>query len=74
VKKLVSYHISRLSDKNVAVRLNAVEELRKLDDPDALQPLQELFQNDADVDVRRAAQEAGRTIFMSQKAREGGGT
>ncbi len=65
-KKLVAYHISRLSDKDRDVRLKAIEELRLLGDMDALEALKDLYDNDDDTEVRKAAQEAGRDIYKQQ--------
>jgi len=67
VKKLVAYHIARLQDKNREVRLKAIAELVLLADADALEALQSVFENDADMEVRKAAQEAGRSIFLKRK-------
>lgn len=64
MKKLVEYHISRLKDKSAEVRLKAIQELELLSDIDSLEALQEIFKNDPNEDVRRAAQQAGRTIFI----------
>jgi HEAT repeat protein len=64
VKKLVEYHISRLKDKNASIRLEAIQELELLQDIDSLEALQNIFNNDPDEDVRRAAQQAGRKIFI----------
>jgi HEAT repeat protein len=66
-KQLVNYHINRLKDKNPQVRMNSIEELKHLNDADALQPLEDLYKNDPDADVRKAAQEAGRTIFLANR-------
>ena len=66
-KQLVNYHINRLKNKSRDVRLSAVAELRELGDVDALEPLQEVYKNDADPDVRKAAQEAGRVIFLNNR-------
>lgn len=68
IKQIVNYHIKRLQDKNPEVRLNAIEELRKLGDIEAMEPLQTVFNNDDDLEVRRAAQEAGRVIWQAHKA------
>ena len=62
-KKLIAYHLGRLQDRSAAVRLKAIQELALIGDPEALEALQTVYQTDADVDVRRAAQEAGRTLF-----------
>ncbi|MCC6805401.1 MAG: HEAT repeat domain-containing protein [Anaerolineae bacterium] len=66
-KKLVAYHIARLKDRNVDVRLSSIRELAELNDPDALDSLQETFRTDPDMDVRKAAQEAGRAIYVRQR-------
>jgi HEAT repeat protein len=67
LKRLVVYHIGRLQDKNPQVRLKAISELALLGDAEALDALQNVFKNDPDVEVRRAAQEAGRSIFLKQQ-------
>lgn len=67
-KKLLAYHMGRLKDKNPEVRLKSIQELEQLGDPEALNVLREVFENDADVEVRKAAQEAGRVIFTRQRA------
>lgn len=66
-KKLVAYHIARLKDRNVEVRLNSIRELADLGDSEALNALRETFRTDPDVDVRKAAQAAGRVIFLKQQ-------
>ena len=70
VKRVVEYHINRLKDKSPEVRLKAIQELELLGDPDALDPLRFVYDNDENVDVRKAAQDAGRSIFL--KSREAG--
>ena len=70
VKRMVAYHINRLHDKNPVVRLKAISELALLGDPDALEALQSVFQNDSDSEVRKAAQEAGRAIFLKNKQQQ----
>ncbi len=66
-KQLMNYHIKRLKNKSRDVRLAAVAELQALGDVDALEPLQEVYKNDVDAEVRKAAQDAGRTIFLSNR-------
>ncbi len=66
-KKLVTYHISRLKDKSPEVRLKSIQELAELGDPEALEPLQEAFRTDPDLEVRKAAQEAGRVIYNKRR-------
>lgn len=68
VKKMVAYHISRLQDKSADVRMKAIKELELIGDPDALDPLRSLYSSDPDVEVRKAAQEAGRTIFLRNQS------
>ena len=66
--KIVAYHIARLKDRSAEVRLKSIHELAELGDPAALDALQETFRADSDLEVRKAAQEAGRAIFLkSQK-------
>lgn len=67
-KKLVAYHVGRLKDKNVEVRLKSIRELVELGDPEALDALQELYRTENDPDVRKAAQEAGRALFLKRKS------
>jgi HEAT repeat protein len=69
-KKLVEYHIGRLRDKNPDVRLKAIGELALLADADALEALESVFKNDTNSDVRKAAQEAGRAVFLKLKDQE----
>jgi HEAT repeat protein len=66
-KQLLNYHINRLRNKSRDVRLMAVEELKHLGDLAALEPLQDVFQHDDDPEVRKAAQEAGRVIFLNNR-------
>ena len=66
-KRIVAYHLSRLQDKSPAVRLKAIRELGLLGDPDTLDILQEIFKSDPDAEVRKAAQDAGRAIFVKQR-------
>jgi HEAT repeat protein len=68
VKRVVEYHISRLKDKNPDVRIKAIKELELLADPAALEPLRDLYDNDDNIDVRKAAQAAGRTIFLKTRS------
>jgi HEAT repeat protein len=65
--RLVEYHIMRLQDKSMEVRLKSITELRLLGDPAALEPLEQLYRNDPEPDVRQAAQEAGREIFVKNR-------
>lgn len=69
-KRLVTYHISRLQDKSPQVRLKAINELKLLADPDSLDVLRSVFETDTDLEVRQAAQEAGRVIFLKKKQEE----
>lgn len=69
-KRLVEYHIGRLQDKNPDVRLKSINELELLGDPDSLDALQQVFKNDSEPEVRKAAQEAGRAIFLKRRAQK----
>jgi len=64
--------MNRLKDKQVAVRLKSIEELVLLEAFEALDILRELYETDEDADVRKAAQQAGRKLFMLQRARANG--
>jgi len=70
VKRMVAYHISRLKDKSPAVRLKSINELALLGDAAALEALQDVYKTDDDAEVRKAAQDAGRTIFLKQKQQQ----
>jgi HEAT repeat protein len=70
MKQIVEYHISRLKDKSPAARLKSIQELVLLEDGDALDALKEVFENDVDEDVRKAAQQAGRELFLKIRAKE----
>ena len=69
-KRIVAYHISRLQDKSRDVRLKSIAELALMVDEDALSALRTLVEKDPDMEVRKAAQEAGRAVFI--KLREQG--
>lgn len=71
VKQIVTYHIARLQDKDRNARLKAIRELELLGDPDALSALQDVFKNDTDIEVRKAAQEAGRAIYLKNHSGAG---
>ncbi len=62
-KRVVAYHIGRLSDKRADVRLSSIAELAELGDPEAMPALEALYRTDEDEDVRQAAQAAGREIY-----------
>lgn len=65
--RIVAYHIARLQDKNPEVRLRSINELKLLADPAALDALQAVYRDDPVLEVRRAAQAAGRIIFLKQQ-------
>ena len=67
IKRVVQYHIARLNDRSPDIRLKAIRELELLADPDALAPLKVIYANDEDPEVRKVAQEAGRTIFLKNQ-------
>lgn len=69
-KRIINFHIARLQDKSRDVRLKAIAELALLPDPEVLDALQGVFRNDSDLEVRKAAQEAGRNIFVKLKEQE----
>lgn len=71
-KRIVEYHIGRLQDKNPEVRLKSISELALLGDSEALDPLRAVYENDPITEVRKAAQDAGRMIFLKQRERSSG--
>ena len=73
-KRIVAYHIGRLQDHSAAVRLKAIGELALLGDPDALDALRAVYRDDPDVEVRKAAQEAGRKLFLIRQQANDGAT
>ena len=70
-QKLVAYHIGRLRDKSAAVRLKTINELAEIGDLGALEALQTVYRHDPEPEVRRAAQEAGRQIFLKNRETSG---
>ncbi|MBL8162813.1 MAG: HEAT repeat domain-containing protein [Anaerolineae bacterium] len=66
-KRIINFHIARLQDKSRDVRLKAIAELALLPDPEVLEALQGVFKTDGDLEVRKAAQEAGRNVFIKLK-------
>lgn len=71
-KQVIEYHIARLRDKNAPVRLKAIQELEIIGAVEALEILKEIFESDPDEEVRKAAQKAGRTIFLKKRESSGG--
>lgn len=66
VKRMVEYHLSRLKDKRPNIRLEAIQELVLLDAIETLEMLEDVYRNDADEEVRRAAKDAGKKLFALQ--------
>lgn len=69
-KKILAYLLNRLRDRSADVRLKSIQDLVQLADPDSLEALQDTYRTDPDPDVRKAALEAGRTIFVKAKKGE----
>jgi len=69
VKRMVEYHITRLKDKREDIRLEAIQELVLLDATEALNELEDIYHNDPNEDVRRAAKDAGKKLFAVQLLR-----
>lgn len=67
VKRIVAYNISRLKDKSREVRLKAIQDLAQYPDEEALDALKLVVEKDTDIEVRKAAQEAGRAVFLKLK-------
>lgn len=71
-ERLTAYHLARLKDKNPQVRLRSIQELALLEATDAIDALEAIYRNDPDADVRKAAQEAGRALFLKKHQRSDG--
>lgn len=65
--RVVEYHIERLKNKSAEVRLKSINELKLIGDPAALEPLEQIYRNDPEPEVRKAAQAAGYEIFIKQR-------
>ncbi len=70
LNRVIDYHIGRLRDKNPDVRLKSINELKLIGDPAALEPLEQLYRNDPDPEVRKAAQAAGLEIFLKTRKKD----
>jgi len=68
IERMVAYHLARLSDKNPEVRIKSIEELALLQATQALDALEAVFRTDPDQEVRKAAQKAGRELWMLKAA------
>ena len=68
--RLLEYHLSRLKDKSPLARIKAIQELVHIGDASVLETLQEIYKTDPDEEVRKAAQKAGREIFLKNRAEE----
>ncbi len=71
--KVIQFHISRLRDKNPDVLLKTIQELVQFGakaEP-ALPTLKDIFENTDNLDVKKAAQQAGRAIFAQVKSERG---
>ncbi|MCA9883300.1 MAG: HEAT repeat domain-containing protein [Anaerolineae bacterium] len=69
-QRIVEYHMNRLSDKSADIRLKTINELVLLEAIEALDALQDVFRNDPDAEVKRAAQHAGRKLYQIKLANE----
>lgn len=72
IEKIVQFHINRLKDKSVEVQLKSIQELQLLGaQAEAAMPaLRELFETSENAEVKRAAQQAGITIYTKSKEAE----
>jgi len=69
-QRIVEYHIARLQNRDRNVRLESVRELALIKAAEALEALKEVYDNDPDIEVRKAAQEAGREIYFHHQNKE----
>jgi HEAT repeat protein len=71
IERMIAYHLARLNDKNPQVRIESIQELALLEATDALDALEAVYRNDPDPAVRKAAQEAGRALFLKKHRASG---
>lgn len=72
-KKLMAYHVGRLSDRSADVRLRSIQELRLLCDIEALPALENVYKSDTDAEVRTLALEVGREIYWKNQKKDNSG-
>lgn len=70
--RVIDYHLSRLNDRRPSVRLDAIQELLLLNSTEVLDKLKEIYEQDDDPEVRKAAQVAGREIFLKNQGTQQG--
>jgi hypothetical protein len=68
---LTEYYMARLKATSADVRRDAIQRLISIDGIDALEALQEVYLKDADENIRKDAQKAGRTLWEVRR-RQGG--
>jgi len=71
LERIIAYHLGRLKDKNPEVRIKSIEELALLGATSALPHLEELYKSDDNPDVRKAARQAGLTLFRLTQSDNG---
>ena len=64
-ERLIEYHLLRIKEGSKAARLDSIEQLVLLEAVEALEALRSVVENDEEVEVRRAALEAGRRLFAA---------
>jgi HEAT repeat protein len=66
-QKLIAFHLRRLKDPSPTVRLETIGQLHLIGGEESLDALREVFENDRDRSVRKAAQDAGLAIYNRLK-------
>jgi HEAT repeat protein len=61
--------LRRLRDPEAAVRRQAIRQIELIGDPRALGALAQLFALDPDLEIRKLAQNAGKTIYQAVERR-----
>lgn len=61
--------LQRLRDPNADVRRQAIHQIELIGDPRALGALAQLFALDPDLEIRKLAQNAGKTIYQAVERR-----
>ncbi len=63
----IKFHLIRLNDARPEIRIDAIKGLEALTAAEALDTLKAIYDSDSAVEVRKAAQDAGRAIFLKLK-------
>lgn len=69
-QQLIEYHTGRLKDKRKVARRDAIEQLMLLEAIESLEALEDVYRTDPDEEIRQQAKQAGRSIFLTHRAKQ----